>query len=276
MAQRTISSPGTEGGRLRGRRTASRSRRFLLAAVVLSVAVHVGVAILVVWLPRFAPRDAGPQEEGTVELLMVERKGAQPSQVGQPQESESSPLQPGKPAEVSKQQAREADAQAPDTQPIPAPPVSGAAEEPALTPTQESPQRAAKADDKPDIQQPARPPPNPQEAPVFDLAGTESESNAEVLGGRVVAASLDNRFRNRPPIYPKDAEMRGQHGEVVLVIHVAETGVATSADVAQTSGVPSLDQAALDAVRKWHFRPALRAGRAVPFDMPFRFIFDAY
>jgi periplasmic protein TonB len=266
----------TEGGPFQAGRTTSRGRRFRLASVILSLAIHVGVAILVVRLPRVASRDAGPREEGTVELLMVEQKGANPSPAGQPRKSESSPLQPDKLAEVAKQPPREADTQATDTQSVPAPPVSSAAEEPALTQALEPPQTAGGVGDEPNIQRPTTMPTNSSEAPVFDLAGTESESNAEVLGGRVVAASLDNRFRNRPPIYPKDAEKRRQQGEVVLVIHVAETGVATSADVLRSSGVPSLDQAALDAVRKWHFRPALREGRAVPFDMPFRFIFDAY
>ena len=69
--------------------------------------------------------------------------------------------------------------------------------------------------------------------------------------------------------------MRGEHGAVVILIHVSETGVATGVDVMETSGVTSLDKAAVDAVRKWHFRPALQEGRAVPFDMRFRFIFDA-
>jgi protein TonB len=112
--------------------------------------------------------------------------------------------------------------------------------------------------------------------PVFDLAGTESESNAYVLGAGVVPAQPDDRFRNRPPIFPHDAELRGEHGTVVVVIHVSESGVASSVDVMESSGVASLDRAATDAVRKWHFRPAMQEGRSVPFDMPFRFIFQAY
>ncbi len=103
----------------------------------------------------------------------------------------------------------------------------------------------------------------------------KASSNAEVLGGRVVPASPDDRFRNRPPIYPREAAMRGEHGAVVILIHVSENGVATGVDVMETSGVASLDKAAVDAVLKWHFRPALHEGLAVPFAMRFRFIFDA-
>ncbi len=110
---------------------------------------------------------------------------------------------------------------------------------------------------------------------MFDLAGTESQSNAEVLGGHILPASPDNRFRNRPPIYPEEAANRGEHGSVVLLIHVSGAGIATGVDVVESSGVASLDQAAVTAVRKWRFHPALREGEAIPFDMPFRFVFEA-
>ena len=62
------------------------------------------------------------------------------------------------------------------------------------------------------------------EAPVFNLAGTESETNALAFGDRILPAMPDNRFRNRPPVYPAEAEMQGEHGAVLLVIHVSENG----------------------------------------------------
>jgi protein TonB len=278
MVGQTTLAPGFESGRLRRGPMASRRRRFLLTALLLSVAVHVAAALLVVFLPRVLPQEARPQQEGTVELLMVEKKGAQPSLAGQQQESQPTPQQAKKTAEVPKQEARKPDVQVTASHPVPAPLVAESTNEPTPQPTDEASQKAVQADDKPDTQQSAvQPePPKSQQAPVFDLAGTESESNAEVLGGQVVPASPDNRFRNRPPIYPQEAAMHGEHGAVVVVIHVSETGVATSVDVVRSSGVTSLDQAAVDAVRKWHFRPALREGRSVPFDMPFRFVFDIY
>ncbi len=109
---------------------------------------------------------------------------------------------------------------------------------------------------------------------MFNLEGTDSDSNAIAMGQRVLPASPDDRYRNRPPVYPYDAAVRGEHGTVDVMIHVSEAGAWTGADVTVTSGVASLDRAALDAVRKWHFRPAMKDGRTVPFDMPMRFIFD--
>ena len=86
MVVRTISSPEFGKRRSRGRPIASRGRRFLLTAAVLSIAIHVAVALMIVLLPRVVSPDARPREEGTVELLMVEKKGAQPSTSGRPQE----------------------------------------------------------------------------------------------------------------------------------------------------------------------------------------------
>jgi periplasmic protein TonB len=264
-------------------------RRFLLLAVVLSVAVHLAAALLVVYLPRVLPHEARPQEEGTVELLMVERKGAEPSPAGQPQESPPAQSQPEKKTDETKPEPRKPDtataasesqAQKPDQQvaapPVAPPPLEGA-DEATPPPAENTPAKEAKADNAANVQQQAKPPapPKAQEAPVFDLAGTESESNADVLGGHVVPASPDDRFRNRPPIYPYEAAAHGEHGAVTLIIHVSEFGAPTGVDVVESSGVASLDQAAETAVRKWHFRPALQEGHAVPFDMPFRFVFEA-
>ena len=111
--------------------------------------------------------------------------------------------------------------------------------------------------------------------PVFDLDGTDSDTNAMVMSGRILPASPDNRFRNRPPTYPLDAAMRNESGDVRLVIHVAADGLAAGVEIVDSSGWTSLDQAAVAAVRKWRFHPALKDGQPVPFDMSFIFNFRA-
>jgi protein TonB len=250
-----------EGGRS-GSREASARRRFLLIAVVVSVAVHVAAALLIVLLPRALPREARPQEQGTVELLMVEQKGAAPSAAGPKQESPPVPT----PQPPKQEAAAKPETPTPAPQAVPPPPLP--------PPPRTAPRVVDSADEPAPPPPPPAPPSKAAEAPVFDLAGTESESNAEVLGGHILPASPDNRFRNRPPIYPDEAAIRGEHGSVLLLIHVSEAGIATGVDVVQSSGVASLDQAALTAVRKWRFHPALREGEAVPFDMPFRVVFE--
>jgi protein TonB len=286
MRHQTL-APWIELRRKRTSLMAKRRNRFLLVAVVLSLGVHLAAALLVVLLPRILPKQTQPQEQGTVELLMVEKKGAEAGQAGQPRDNGPPPERPQKAdTPVIEQQKAEPQKVEPSTPPSSGPPALPRAEkgdEPAAQPTERAPPKPTEAppDPKQAEAQPApkraevQPaPPRSQEALVMDLDGTDSESNAIVLGGRVVPAMKDDRFRNRPPIYPPETANR--YGTVVVVIHVSENGAATSADVQQSSGFDELDQAAITAVLKWHFHPAIRDGRSVPFDMPFRFVFEPY
>lgn len=65
------------------------------------------------------------------------------------------------------------------------------------------------------------------------------------------------------PAYPDGSRRRGEQGEVVLAIEIAEDGSVSSASVATSSGYPELDAAALKAVRAAVFSPAKSNGRAV-------------
>ncbi len=127
--------------------------------------------------------------------------------------------------------------------------------------------------------QPAARPAPPQAQPAatknltFDLNGTDSDTNAMVLSGRVLPAAPDDRFRNRPPPYPIEAAIHNESGDVEVVIHVTANGLASGVDVVNSSGWASLDAAAVAAVKKWRFHPALKDGQPVPFDMPFIFNF---
>lgn len=279
MGYQTISPPGFRASRLRDAQAASRRRRFTWVAVSLSVGAHVAAALLVVLLPHALPRDAPHQGQGTVELLMVEQKGAEPSQAGQPKQAAPTP-----PPQAAKPTAKDKQVEATAPKPVVAPPISPPGDEAVRPPVEPvpPPPEVTKAE-----AQPARPPSpqeakaepdpaRPQEPPVFNLEGTESESNAIVLSGSVLPAMKDDRFRNRPPIYPMEAETRHQSGAVVVVIHVSENGLASAVDVLQSSGVDVLDKAAVAAVQKWRFHPAMKEGRSVPSDMPFRFIFEPY
>lgn len=207
--------------------------------MAVSLAVHLLTAAALIVGPRFAWSPPPPAEPATIQLLMVEQKGAE---AGAPA--------PARPEQQQQQQS--ADEQAPDV----ASPGQVAAPVPAPKP-------------EPQTQQ-ATPPPAP-EALTIDLNGTDSDTNA--IAFNVIPARPDDRFRNRPPAYPDDAARRGEHGKVELLVHVSAGGYAVGADVVESSGSASLDKAAVDAVRKWRFRPAIREGKAVPNDMPFLFDF---
>lgn len=66
-----------------------------------------------------------------------------------------------------------------------------------------------------------------------------------------------------PPSYPREALSRGVGGTVRVQVTVAPDGRVERMEVAQTSGNRFLDRAAMEAVRRWRFNPAIRNGQPV-------------
>lgn len=95
-----------------------------------------------------------------------------------------------------------------------------------------------------------------QAAPVKPVA---TKPVAEVL-------SRKPSFREPPrqPNYPSQARRRNQQGVVLVEVRLDERGQQRSLNVLRSSGVESLDRAALEAVAKWRFRPETTGGQAVP------------
>jgi periplasmic protein TonB len=242
------------------KRAAARRRLRTWLALLAACLLHAGVAAIFLVSKHGAHVAAAPPM-GDVELMMVEQKGRTDAKPVPP-----SPPQPDKPsgAPPSTQQAQAVEphpAVPPPVPPLPAePPKPNAEAVPAAPPPPSAPEK---------------PKPPPQQAPVFDLAGTDSDTNAEAMGDHILPATPDSGYRNRAPVYPESAAENGQQGSVIVLIHVTADGLAAGVEVLETSGVAALDDAALTAVRQWHFRPAIKDGRAVPFDMPFRFVFSA-
>jgi len=70
--------------------------------------------------------------------------------------------------------------------------------------------------------------------------------------------------RNPPPVYPNAARRREQQGTVTVRVLIGADGSVERAEVAESSGFDSLDDAALDTVRsRWRFVPARHGGLAV-------------
>jgi len=242
-----------------------RARRWIAVALGLSVAWHLGViAPFVLRLPG-RDKDKAKPPPATVELVMEEQRGSGPDQAppAPPPEPPAPVLPPAPPGPPSPPPPAAQDIPPPpppepDAEPLPAPAPSAA--QPAPEPAPEAKQEAAP---------PPAPPPVPQmpeaePAPELNLRGTDSPSNATVdESPNIIAASPDNRFRNRDPVYPEDAARRGQQGMVQLLIHVAPDGTASAVDVVASSGVSALDRSARDAVLKWHFHPGTRDGLPV-------------
>jgi protein TonB len=210
-------------------------RKFTL---LLSVIVHLAVAIAVFMAPLFAAealpvvRDARPawMPVATAVLPEVPRR---------------TPPRPPSPSEISDvaPQAASFPTQAPDVlQPESAPPPlwsAGLAESrgvPAGLP-------GSGAGDPF-----AAPPPAPASAPRAPLR----------VGG---AVEPPRKIVHVAPVYPPIAVAARREGRVILEAVIAEDG--SVGDVRVLRSVPLLDQAAIDAVRQWRFTPTRLNGEPV-------------
>ena len=63
-------------------------------------------------------------------------------------------------------------------------------------------------------------------------------------------------LNNPPPIYPAEAKRNKQQGVVMLKVLVSTSGQPDHIEISESAGLDSLDQAALNAVKKWSFIPA--------------------
>lgn len=80
----------------------------------------------------------------------------------------------------------------------------------------------------------------------------------------VVAARFDADYLHNPkPIYPAIARRLGEEGAVLLRVQVSPEGTPLAVELRKSSGYPRLDDAALEAVRRWRFVPARQGGEAV-------------
>jgi len=75
------------------------------------------------------------------------------------------------------------------------------------------------------------------------------------------------------PPYPALARRRGWEGVVLCRIFVLADGSVERVDLERTSGHAVLDDAALEAVRGWRFRPGMREGLESPVEIVHRVVF---
>ncbi|BCG27049.1 cell envelope biogenesis protein TonB [Pseudomonas tohonis] len=68
----------------------------------------------------------------------------------------------------------------------------------------------------------------------------------------------------RPPIYPAQARRRNQQGVVLVEVRLDERGGLRDMKLLRSSGIESLDEAAMKAVASWRFRPEVQDGEPVP------------
>ncbi len=120
-----------------------------------------------------------------------------------------------------------------------------------------------------------------QPGPVKPIALTPESQNSvsENVTQTVVATTTTNTsetsepeqpplfdaayLQNPQPDYPLFARKRNQQGTVLLRVQVSIDGKADSVNIAKSSGITALDEAAQKTVKQWRFVPAHRGELAV-------------
>jgi protein TonB len=224
-------------------------RRALLAALLL----HGAALAALLWQPPRAPEE--PDERPGMEVIL----GAL--------------VAPGPPAPPQPPPPEEPVPEPPAAAELPPPPPTPPPEPPPLPPVAEAPTPFA-LPPPPQPPAPPAPPPRPPrraEAPVLRAPPNEAlaalaQPPGVETAGEVVPARAAPGARNPPPAYPEAARQRGQQGDVELRIRVGEDGSALRVELSRSSGHRLLDEAAIEAARRWRFAPATRGGQPVADD----------
>lgn len=98
-------------------------------------------------------------------------------------------------------------------------------------------------------------PPAPVASPAPAPPAPPATVTSDALGTRMIAGA--------PPRYPVESRRKKEQGTVELALVLGLDGKVESISVASSSGFARLDQAALEAVRRWRWAPTLRDGAPV-------------
>ena len=102
-----------------------------------------------------------------------------------------------------------------------------------------------------------------------DAAAARKTARAEGASRERAAAKPRIADRGPEPVarlqpkYPPTAYRNREEGSVLVRVDVDANGVPGEVTLVRRSGSRDLDNAALAAVRQWHFRPAIENGKAV-------------
>jgi len=96
---------------------------------------------------------------------------------------------------------------------------------------------------------------------VANVAGTSSSTQ---IAGDVPTSSdtYGPKLLNNPkPKYPSEAYRQRKEGTVILYVQVLDSGAVGQLKIGVSSGVDSLDESAVEAVKEWKFSPGKSNGR---------------
>lgn len=145
---------------------------------------------------------------------------------------------------------------------LPAPSEPAVLPAPAPEPVVGEPEPVITRNPEPDVLPPQRVQPQARPKPAPPKIQRAAVATPKAAVPALVEARPSARG-NRPPYYPEVARRNGWTGLCMVRVAVTEQGRAGSVSLARSSGHGILDQAALNAVRKWKFSPRMVRGHAV-------------
>jgi periplasmic protein TonB len=126
-----------------------------------------------------------------------------------------------------------------------------------------TPEPASQGRPAPVEQAPPRPTPAPVAAAVSEPAAAPVIAKAAPPANPTAPRFDADYLQNPAPRYPPLARRMRQEGKVVLRVLVDSGGGASQIEVRNSSGSDVLDEAALEAVKRWRFVPARRDDQPV-------------
>ncbi len=91
-----------------------------------------------------------------------------------------------------------------------------------------------------------------------------SASSASVDQPAVIPPRFDAAYLNNPPPrYPAASRHLGEQGRVLVRVYVDASGLPAHVELNKSSGYVRLDNAALEAVRRWRFAPARQGEQSI-------------
>lgn len=124
--------------------------------------------------------------------------------------------------------------------------------------------KAPPSEHAPHVEEQAPPPETPVEQPVKQAEPTQAVA---------LPQSDASQLNNVAPTYPAQSKRLHEVGTVILEVLVKADGSLGNLRLKTSSGYTRLDEAALRAVKDWHFIPAKRGGQAIDFtyELPIEF-----
>lgn len=117
---------------------------------------------------------------------------------------------------------------------------------------------------RPRLLEPPKPPPVAKASAPDEGAPPVNAANANHAANPANSATTAAvPISQPPPAYPRAAMQMSREGRVRVRVDIGADGVPTDSSLVESSGDRDLDRAALQAVRRWRFKPALAHGAPV-------------